>query len=265
MTRKPPTGARHEGCRTHVAHDYVKSGWICSSTYSPADMVAFADHLAAAAMAHRSRELERQAIPALTAADYAQPVDYLPDGRPVARIMPQYASGTVHLPFDRAADREARANLAAEFNARTDRTPPAPDTYAAAVARVKAPAPVKTRKARAVTAPPDVVPDGLTFAEPDAPEPVDWHCAPCDAVYPLPVVSHAVHHVSAPATEPEPVSIAPEPAPPVLAVLPSLTPDGRPICERCGQLFRKHGTGAEWHRVNRPDCAGARPALQSIA
>ena len=30
--------------------------------------------------------------------------------------------------------------------------------------------------------------------------------------------------------------------------------DGRPYCARCGQTFRKNGTGTEWHRVNRPDC-----------
>lgn len=65
-----------------------------------------------------------------------------------------------------------------------------------------------------------------------------------------------------PAPEPEPASIAPEPAAPVLTVV---QPDGRPTCERCGQVFRKHGTGAEWHRVNRPDCAStaARPSIAS--
>jgi hypothetical protein len=37
----------------------------------------------------------------------------------------------------------------------------------------------------------------------------------------------------------------------------------RPRCARCGQVFR--GTsGAEWHRVNRPNCAGSRTTVNCI-
>lgn len=32
-------------------------------------------------------------------------------------------------------------------------------------------------------------------------------------------------------------------------------PATRPTCERCGQVFRLHGTGYSWHVANRPDCA----------
>lgn len=38
-------------------------------------------------------------------------------------------------------------------------------------------------------------------------------------------------------------------------VLSIVQPSQRPTCERCGQVFRVKGAGAEWHRVNRPDCA----------
>jgi len=48
-----------------------------------------------------------------------------------------------------------------------------------------------------------------------------------------------------------------EPAP----VLTVVQPAERPTCERCGQVFRLHGTGAEWHRANRPDCATRRLAV----
>jgi hypothetical protein len=50
----------------------------------------------------------------------------------------------------------------------------------------------------------------------------------------------------------------PEPIPaarPPLAVVPDArATDDRPRCARCGQTFRKSGIGAEWHRINRPDC-----------
>lgn len=43
---------------------------------------------------------------------------------------------------------------------------------------------------------------------------------------------------------------------PTLAILPDVrATDDRPRCARCGQTFRKSGTGAAWHLVNRPDCA----------
>jgi hypothetical protein len=83
-----------------------------------------------------------------------------------------------------------------------------------------------------------------------------------------------VHHepVAEPETIDEPVvkpetvrprSIAFQPAPAVLApVLTVVQPSSRPTCARCGQTFRQSGAGAEWHRVNRPDCAAsARPAV----
>lgn len=48
---------------------------------------------------------------------------------------------------------------------------------------------------------------------------------------------------------------------PVSAPDPQPWPTQRPTCERCGQTFRATGNGAEWHRINRPDCASVAPRL----
>jgi hypothetical protein len=153
-----------------------------------ADMVAFADHLARVAAAHSSRELERRAVPAMTADDYAAPVDTLPDGRPVFRTLAQSAyPGTTHI--------------------------------GAPVQPVKV-----SRKARARRTTPTAIPSADALDAVRAPAPM-----------------------------------------PVLAALPPVLADGRPTCERCGQVFRKHGTGYAWHVANRPDCAAsvARPSIAS--
>lgn len=98
MTRKAPTGARHGSCLDHVPHAYASTGWLCITTavddvtwphaaehvppaghegpslpasrpdWRPvdraADMVRFADHLAAVAAEHRAAEVARRDIPA---------------------------------------------------------------------------------------------------------------------------------------------------------------------------------------------------------
>jgi hypothetical protein len=52
---------------------------------------------------------------------------------------------------------------------------------------------------------------------------------------------------------------------PALTVVPTPEPTapsaGRPTCPRCGQTFRKSGTGYAWHLANRPDCAASRTAV----
>jgi hypothetical protein len=55
---------------------------------------------------------------------------------------------------------------------------------------------------------------------------------------------------------PSAYQVRPEPIRPTLAIVPDArAQDDRPRCARCGQTFRNSGTGAEWHRVNRLDCA----------
>lgn len=90
-------------------------------------------------------------------------------------------------------------------------------------------------------------------------------------------VDLAEPHPLAPEPAPEPVqpptdrpSAAPAPEPADTApIQPPEPPSGAPApergasaptCERCGQTFRRGGSGAEWHRVNRPDCAASRRA-----
>ncbi len=51
------------------------------------------------------------------------------------------------------------------------------------------------------------------------------------------------------------IAALPEPAAIVAPVVAS-APVARPTCHRCGQLFRKSGSGLAWHLANRPDCAG---------
>jgi hypothetical protein len=147
VTRKAPTGKAHASCLDHVPHAYTRSGWLCVTTNredvawphaaavtlpirdvggSPyegptmpagrpqwvevdraADMVAFADHLAAVAAAHRAVELARRDVPALTAADYA--IEDAVPGHPGA-VMRRYPlpagaafAGLSHLPWGRPA------------------------------------------------------------------------------------------------------------------------------------------------------------------
>lgn len=116
-------------------------------------------------------------------------------------------------------------------------------------------APVKVaRKARAPR--PVIMPEPIAPVQAEqAPEPAEWSCADCgDQTYPFPIMAHAVYHVT---EAPEPIQASPAP------VLTVVQPAQRPTCERCGQVFRMHGTGAEWHRVNRPDCAVGRLSVAS--
>lgn len=67
----------------------------------------------------------------------------------------------------------------------------------------------------------------------------------------LPTARQYARSISEP-TRPEPIPAA---RPVLTIVQPTTAPAARPTCERCGQTFRMSGNGAEWHRVNRPDCA----------
>lgn len=73
-----------------------------------------------------------------------------------------------------------------------------------------------------------------------------------DPVKPGPMLDQLSRTILSPArslvepTRPEPIPVAR----PALVVV----RDGRPCCPRCGQTFRRNGTGAAWHAVNRPDC-----------
>jgi hypothetical protein len=118
------------------------------------------------------------------------------------------------------------------------------------------------------------------FALPDPMEPADAldiydERANIDAAWTIleapaehsPVVVELARTILAPArslvepTRPEPIParrpavVEPIPVPrPALVVV----RDGRPSCPRCGQTFRKNGTGATWHAINRPDCTAER-------
>lgn len=205
MTRKAPTGVKHDPCYTHVPHTYPKSGWLCITTREEtraAEMVAFADHLAEVAARHRAAELERPA----------------PDGSFVGESLCRKRGCTVYMNADNTAhrhpagdeswiygtpgDRAAIAALSARLDARQGR--PAADTYAAAVARVTPDPvrPVKVARRRNVTrrqsgailaaygaGPVQVNINGVTvaetrridIAEPVAPEPVPDALALCNA------------------------------------------------------------------------------------
>lgn len=81
--------------------------------------------------------------------------------------------------------------------------------------------------------------------------------APCsiDTTFVEPVTAEtpgAVLVLAEPASDQRSEWTVPEP---VLSVPAPVQPSARPTCERCGQVFRVKGAGAEWHRVNRPDCA----------
>lgn len=68
MTRKAPTGPKHDRCIDHVEHPYPAKGILCiGETIGRAGMIEFADEMAARAAAHR-------------AAFEAEPVTLLADG-----------------------------------------------------------------------------------------------------------------------------------------------------------------------------------------
>lgn len=215
MTRKAPSGKRHIPCYSHIPHGYPSSGWLCITTKDPdrpAAMVAFADHLAAVAAVHRTAEIARWSVPsdpttamvATTDARTGEPGPFHP--------VIAHTDGAVHLPLASRANYASAAQLAvAPVKAR--KASPAVRASRrrelAAIAESLAPIDIVDRSGTDCTGPaaPDtvaIIVDGTTVAEyrhvniaPDpapAPEPTDWHCADCDADYPLPVVSHAVFH-----------------------------------------------------------------------
>jgi hypothetical protein len=279
MTRLNPTGPKHDRCVEHVEHSYPVKGVLCiGPSIGRAGMIAFADEMAAKAADHRAMFLAMPA-PIVTAKarkavrPFRPLVSKLNDGmvdhrcpataehgnrirasflvpgsrgrygccaacaidvptRPYGLIGP-YVEEMQPIPTVPAAafvpmnaTESSLAELVARFAAM--RGKPAPDTYAAAIVRKpRKIAPVRPP----VVGPVQVVIDGAVVAE-----------------------TRRVDLMSPVEPEPEPVQEpAPRPAPVLVASQPA-----RPTCERCGQSFRKSGAGAEWHRVNRPDCASRR-------
>jgi hypothetical protein len=140
-----------------------------------------------------------------------------------------------------------------------------PDTYATvelASAAMAASGPIASADAPAAVldAPAPVV-GPATICEHGAYADLCITCNPAEpeTVQPAPAVLAPVLDVDAQNRADMAEYIATEPVAPVLTIV---HPSSRPTCARCGQTFRQSGAGAEWHRVNRPDCAaGARPTV----
>lgn len=127
-----------------------------------------------------------------------------------------------------------------------------------------APDPYAAERAPAPTAPDDLA-AALAAVDPDTAAAILDGAAPplcerprgapeCGPGIGWPHGTHDVWPVSYAPTAPEPA-----PEPPSGAPAPERGASA-PTCERCGQTFRRGGSGAEWHRVNRPDCAASRRA-----
>lgn len=297
IARKVPSGAKHAPCFDHVPHPYTSTGWLCVGTREPdraADMVAFADHLAAVMVERRAARVAELAIPA-TGRVEGTSEHTCTDGKTrynatvggsgcdFASVHAHGFAGTGRV-IQSAEERDAIARLSAELNARKGR----PEVVAPVIPATE---PVKVaRKARTVKRPSPMAAAidalaartaerGVPLVQPE-PEPVPVAPEPVAIIEPSQCwtylhtlggtrrcVRRPDHHdgaheyssvlvpvmspIVAPAPAPEPI-VAPEP---VLAAVAPVQTAERPTCERCGQTFRKSGNGAEWHRLNRPDCA----------
>lgn len=309
MTRKAPTGARHASCLSHVPHGYASTGWLCVTTNTvnaawplsaalledgktakpgrpdrdmqpvdrAADMVAFADHLAAVAARHRVTSTTARPIvqagadgahayvrretvdgepvagPSLAECDWRRPVlsSQLPIG-PAERVACEHVTAAdipCVLPrwhwTDHVAADGTRTSYAGIVTADTRRWPSAHYDGTVTVRRTAADADTLARMSAELSARLGKAPAFVAGAS--------YSAAPV----PVPAPVRKVRARKAPApVQPAPVDPVAEPAPaPTLSAVPAPV-DGRPTCPRCGQTFRKSGAGLAWHLTNRPDCAG---------
>lgn len=64
MARAKPKGVKHASCLDHIAHTFIKSGWLCvSKTWTPEDLTSVADHVQRVAAEHSAAHRARSALP----------------------------------------------------------------------------------------------------------------------------------------------------------------------------------------------------------